>query len=75
MARFDTFTVGSQVIVIPKNLQYTRPQVAEANYIDKLVDDKLHKLRILPSGDLRRRDVPAPRVPRHRRRAADVRGA
>ena len=51
MARFQSFTVGSQVIVIPKDLQYTRPQPAEANYIDKLVNEKLHKLRIIPSGD------------------------
>jgi mono/diheme cytochrome c family protein len=50
MARFATFTVGSQVIVIPDNLQYTRPQVAETNYIDTLVNTKLHKLRIIPSG-------------------------
>jgi hypothetical protein len=51
MARFQSYTVGSQVIVIPKNLQYTRPQLAEANFIDKLVNEKLHKLRIVPSGD------------------------
>jgi len=51
MARFASFTVGSQVIVIPEGLQYTRPQMPEANYIDTLVHEKLHKLRILPSGD------------------------
>ena len=50
MARFGTFAVGSQVIVIPDKLQYTRPTLQEDNYIDKLVHDKLHKLRILPSG-------------------------
>ncbi len=49
MARFATFTVGSQVIVIPKNLKYTWPKVPEFNYIDSLVDAKLQKLRILPS--------------------------
>lgn len=49
MARFATFTVGSQVIVIPKNLQYTWPNVPENNYIDHLVNAKLQKLRILPS--------------------------
>ena len=49
MARFATFTVGSQVIVIPKNLQYSWPAVPEYNYIDALVDAKLQKLRILPS--------------------------
>ena len=50
MARFATFTVGSQVIVIPKNLQYTFPDLPEYNYIDQLVDAKLKKLRIVPSG-------------------------
>jgi len=50
MARFGTFTVGSQVIVIPDKLSYARPVVAENNYIDQLVHEKLHKLRIVPSG-------------------------
>ncbi|MDB6134373.1 MAG: hypothetical protein JWM59_2616 [Verrucomicrobiales bacterium] len=49
MARFNTFTVGSQVIVIPDKLQYARPVVPENNYIDALVHEKLHRLRILPS--------------------------
>jgi hypothetical protein len=49
MARFATFTVGSQVIVIPKNLKYQFPDVPEYNYIDALVDAKLKKLRIVPS--------------------------
>jgi hypothetical protein len=49
MARYDTFTVGSQVIVIPDALQYEKPKLAEHNYIDALVHDKLHRLRILPS--------------------------
>ena len=50
MARFATFTVGSQAIVIPAGLKYKRPEVAETNYVDKLVNEKLHKLRIIPSG-------------------------
>jgi hypothetical protein len=50
MARFATFTVGSQAIVIPKDLKYEWPNVPEYNYIDQLVDAKLKKLRILPSG-------------------------
>ncbi|HEX4083585.1 MAG TPA: DUF1549 and DUF1553 domain-containing protein [Chthoniobacteraceae bacterium] len=50
MARFDTTTVGCQVIVVPKNLAFTFPQVEERNYVDKLIDDKLKKLRIAPSG-------------------------
>ena len=49
MARFATFTIGSQVIVIPKGLQYKFPDVPETNYIDTLVNAKLKKLRILPS--------------------------
>ena len=50
MARFATFTVGTQVIVIPKGLQYTKPKVEEWNYVDTLVNAKLDKLRIGPSG-------------------------
>ena len=49
MARFATFTVGSQVIVIPKGLEYQWPKVPENNYIDTLVFNKHKKLRILPS--------------------------
>jgi hypothetical protein len=49
MARFATFTVGSQVIVLPKGLKYTWPKVEEKNYIDTLVHAKLQKLRILPT--------------------------
>ncbi len=51
MARFETFTVGIQTIVIPEGLKYTRPNMPENNYIDGLVHDKLHKLRIVPSGN------------------------
>jgi Protein of unknown function (DUF1549)/Protein of unknown function (DUF1553) len=50
MARFETHTVGSQFIVLPKGLDFTFPSEPEANYIDKLVHDKLKKLRIAPSG-------------------------
>ncbi len=49
MARFATFTVGSQVIVLPKSLKFDFPQVKENNYIDTLVNAKLRKLRIAPS--------------------------
>jgi hypothetical protein len=48
MARFETHTVGSQVIVLPRELQYERP-APSGNYVDQLVGDKLDKLRILPS--------------------------
>jgi hypothetical protein len=50
MARFATFTVGAQVIVLPKGLKFTFPAVPGKNYIDALVDAKLKKLRIAPSG-------------------------
>ena len=49
MARFATHTVVSQVIVIPKDLKFTWPQVEERNFIDQLVDKKLRDLRITPS--------------------------
>ncbi|MBX7167410.1 MAG: DUF1549 domain-containing protein [Pirellulales bacterium] len=49
MARFATHTVGSQVLVLPKGLQYTPPTETPVNYIDELVNAKLRKLRILPS--------------------------
>ncbi len=50
MARFSTHTVGSQYIVLPKDLQFTFPQEAPVNYVDELVNEKLKKLRIAPSG-------------------------
>ena len=51
MARFDAFTVGTQVIVIPKDLDYSWPSEVKAfNAIDELVHAKLKKLRITPSG-------------------------
>src|SRR3954471_4335002 len=50
MARFATFTVGSQVLVIPKGLKYEWPaNSVENNYVDALINAKLKKLRILPS--------------------------
>jgi hypothetical protein len=50
MARFNTFTVGSQVIVVPKGEPYAFPSdIKDNNYIDGLVDAKLKKLRIIPS--------------------------
>ncbi|TWT70069.1 DUF1549 domain-containing protein [Crateriforma conspicua] len=53
MARFDTKTVGSQVLTLPEGLVYEPPQQSargEDQYIDQLVDKKLHQLRITPSG-------------------------
>lgn len=48
MARFDTHSVGAQVLTLPSNLQYEAPPVA-GNAIDELVARKLQQLRILPS--------------------------
>lgn len=49
LARFHTYTEGSQAIVVPADSKYQRPQVPEFNYIDKLVHEKLNKLRIIPA--------------------------
>ena len=49
LGRFMTFTEVAQAIVIPKENTYVRPELAEFNYIDKPVHDKLHKLRIIPA--------------------------
>lgn len=48
MARFDTHTVGSQILALPAGIQYSAPQIA-GNYIDELVAKKLEKLRVVPS--------------------------
>ncbi len=49
LARFHTFTEGSQAIVVPAELDYERPAFEAFNYIDEHVAEKLHKLRIVPS--------------------------
>ncbi|MGJ8724976.1 MAG: PSD1 and planctomycete cytochrome C domain-containing protein [Roseibacillus sp.] len=49
MARFHTFTEGSQNIVIPAQSNYQKPSIQSQNYIDDHVHEKLHKLRIIPS--------------------------
>jgi hypothetical protein len=48
MGRFETKTVGSQVLVLPLDMPYIPPAIT-GNYIDQLVGDKLKRLRILPS--------------------------
>lgn len=50
MARFATFTVGSHFVVLPKGLVYNDSPKPQVNYIDELVNLKLKKLRIDPSG-------------------------
>jgi len=49
MARYDTHTVGMDVIVLPKGLSFTWADPPVANAIDTLVNAKLRKLRINPS--------------------------
>ncbi|HEX8311266.1 MAG TPA: DUF1549 and DUF1553 domain-containing protein [Chthoniobacteraceae bacterium] len=49
MARFATFTVGAQVIVIPKGLKYEAAKLEERSFVDTYVDRKLQQLRITPS--------------------------
>lgn len=48
-ARFAEFNVGSQIIVIPKDLPFHWPKVEPRNYIDEAVFAKLKKLRLAPS--------------------------
>lgn len=48
MARFDTHTVGTQILGLPANLAY-QPTPITGNYIDQLVGKKLEKLRLTPS--------------------------
>ncbi|MEM7391485.1 MAG: DUF1549 and DUF1553 domain-containing protein [Verrucomicrobiota bacterium] len=48
-ARFDKFTIGSEVIVLPDSGEFKWPKVDEVNYIDTLVHDKLKKLHMAPS--------------------------
>ncbi|WP_146391419.1 DUF1549 and DUF1553 domain-containing protein [Allorhodopirellula solitaria] len=50
MARFDTHTVGSQILTLPADLKYTPPEPQPGNYVDELVDKKLQQLRLVPSG-------------------------
>jgi hypothetical protein len=50
MARFHTFTIGVPFITLPKGLQFAWPNTPETNYVDTLVNNKLKKLRIEPSG-------------------------
>ncbi|OWK41717.1 Translation initiation factor 2 [Fimbriiglobus ruber] len=50
MARFYTFTIGVPFITLPKGFQFAWPNVPEYNYVDGLVNAKLKKLRIEPSG-------------------------
>ncbi|MFM7071130.1 MAG: DUF1549 domain-containing protein [Planctomycetota bacterium] len=48
-ARFNKFTVGSEVIVLPTDDRFAWPETPTHNYIDTLVFDKLRKLHMAPS--------------------------
>jgi hypothetical protein len=48
-ARFETHTVGTHFIVLPKGLQFTWKEIPENNYVDTLMNDKFKKLRMQPS--------------------------
>ncbi len=71
MARFDTHTVGSQFIVLPKGLQYEDPKTPEFNYIDTLNHAKLRKLRIIPSEVCSDEEFMRRVFRRHHRNSAD----
>jgi hypothetical protein len=48
-ARFNRFTVGGEVIVLPTVAGFTWPNPPVNNFIDQLVFTRLEKLRIAPS--------------------------
>ena len=48
-ARFNRFTIGSEVIVLPEDKDYTWTNPKAHNYIDEIIHDRLEKLRLLPS--------------------------
>ncbi len=48
-ARFNKFTVGSEVLVLPTDDNFIWPNTPETNFIDTLVFDKLKKLHLAPS--------------------------
>ncbi len=48
-ARFDTHTVGSSFVVVPKDLPFAWQDEPENNYIDTYTNAKLKKLRVIPS--------------------------
>ena len=70
MGRFETKTVGSQILVLPKDAPYAPPP-SSGNYIDQLVGAKLMKLRIEPSGLCTDEEFPAAGQSGHDRTAAN----
>ena len=49
-ARFDVHTVGSQALALDPAAAYQAPTEPPANFIDELVETKLARLRLSPSG-------------------------
>ena len=50
MARYDAYTVGTPVIVVPQDSAKGYPDnIASANYIDEHINTKLKKMRIVPA--------------------------
>ncbi len=49
MARYETHTVGTRFIILPKGLKYEDPKTPEFNFVDTFIHNKLRKLRISPS--------------------------
>ena len=49
MARFDTHTVGSHFITLPKGFQFKWSNPPANNYVDELMNAKFMKLRMNPS--------------------------
>jgi hypothetical protein len=49
MARFETHTVGSHFIALPKGLEFQWTEIPEFTYVDKHLHEKFKKLRITPS--------------------------
>lgn len=48
-ARFDTHTVGTQVLVLDTDEQFEPSEETPINYLDELVGEKLRTLRVHPS--------------------------
>lgn len=48
-ARFNRFTIGAEVIVLPPATDYTWPTPPAHNFIDRIVYERLQLLRLLPS--------------------------
>ncbi len=48
-ARFNKFTVGGEVLVLPTDDKFVWPNTSETNFVDTLVFDKLKKLHLAPS--------------------------